>query len=223
MKNLVDTVNLIECINTWQGEGIDVGQRMLLCRFKFCDRHCSWCDTTVKMRALQEAEFTIEKLQEIIDAEKTGLMITGGEPTFSNQLLQTIMMLNKLEYPVANVETNGLGLIELIADVDPDKNVHYSYSPKIFNEEDSFKALELCKALKDNPNVFIKMVIHEDDKLSVKFLQSILGIFPANRIYLMPLGKNKEEMLANAAHVFNMAEKYKTNVTSRMHLVYDFV
>jgi len=216
-------VKLIECINTWQGEGADCGKRMLLCRFKFCNKHCSWCDTTVKMRALQEAEFTIKRLQEIIDEEKTGLMITGGEPTFSNQLIQTISMLNKLVYPVANVETNGLGLIDLIKDVDPTKNVRYSYSPKLFTEDDNNEAIEMATKLKDNEDVFIKLVLSENDKRSNSFLENVVNIFPTNRIYLMPLGKNKEEMFSNAPHMFNMAEKYKTCISSRMHLVYDFV
>lgn len=218
-----ESVKLIECINTWQGEGADVGQRMLLCRFKFCNKKCSWCDTTVKMRALQEAEVTITRLQEIIDEEKTGLMITGGEPTFSNQLVQTIAMLNKLNYPIANVETNGLGIIDLIRDVDPAKNVRYSYSPKLFNSDDWDEALSKVKELKDNENVFIKLVVYEEDQTSVDFLDAIVGIFPAHRIYLMPLGKNKDEMFKNSGHMFNMAEKYKTNISSRMHLVYDFV
>jgi organic radical activating enzyme len=216
-------INLIECINTWQGEGADVGQRMLLCRFKFCNKKCPWCDTTVKMRALQEAGFTIKKLQEIIDTEKTGLMITGGEPTFSNQLVQTIMMLNHLNYPVANVETNGLGLIELIKDVDPSKNVRYSYSPKLFNAADVQEARDLAITLKDNENIFIKLVVHEKDQFSIDFLKSVKNNFPSHRIFLMPLGANKDEMFKNSPHMFNVAEEFQTNISTRMHLVYDFV
>jgi organic radical activating enzyme len=218
----METVKLIECINTWQGEGIDCGQRMLLCRFKFCDRHCSWCDTMVKMRALQEAEFSISKLQEYIDDNKTGLMITGGEPTFSGQLVQTINMLNNLTYPIANVETNGLALLELIKEVDPTKNIHYSYSPKLFNDEDIESALELCKNLIDNPNVVLK-IVYGYEKLTIEFIEDVIKFFPTNRIYLMPLGKDRDQMFGNAPDVFDAAEKYKTNISSRMHLVYDFV
>ncbi len=218
----MESVNLIECINTWQGEGVDTGQRMLLCRFKYCDRKCSWCDTLVKMRAEQELEISLDKLQEIIDNEKCGLMCTGGEPTFSNQLTQTITMLNDLTYPVANVETNGLDLIELIKEVDPTKNVHYSYSPKIFNDFDYEEALDLAEKLTSNSKVFIKLVM-SDDEFTIDFLEQVVKVFPSDRIYLMPLGKDKETMFSNAQLVFDMAEKFKTNVSSRMHLVYDFV
>ena len=218
----METVNLIECINTWQGEGVDTGQRMLLCRFKYCDRHCSWCDTRVKMRAEQELEMPLSKLQEILDKEKTGLMITGGEPTFSNQLTQTIAMLNNLTYPVANVETNGLGLLELIKEVDPNKNVHYSYSPKVFNDEDYEEALDLAMQLASNSNVYMK-VVYANEQIIYDFLKAVVKVFPSNRIYLMPNGKNKETMFSNAQDVFDKAEEFKTNVSSRMHLVYDFV
>jgi len=218
----MESVNLIECINTWQGEGVDTGQRMLLCRFKYCDRHCSWCDTLVKMRAEQELEMPLSKLQEILDKEKTGLMITGGEPTFSNQLKQTISMLNDLTYPVANVETNGLGLLDLIKDVDPGKIVHYSYSPKVFNDEDYEEALELSEKLALNSNVYMK-VVYANEQIVYDFLEAVVKVFPSNRIYLMPNGKDKETMFRNAQDVFDKAEEFKTNVSSRMHLVYDFV
>jgi len=218
----METVSLIECINTWQGEGIDTGQRMLLCRFKYCDRKCRWCDTLVKMRAEQELEVSLSKLQEIIDEERTGLMITGGEPTFSKQLNQTIAMLNKLEYPLANVETNGLGLLDLIKNVDEEKPVHYSYSPKIFNDKDYDEALELSEKLADNIHVFMK-VVYANEQIVYDFLKAVIKIFPSNRIFLMPQGKNKEEMFSNAQDVFDKAEEFKTNVSSRMHLVYDFV
>jgi organic radical activating enzyme len=221
-RRVMESINLIECINTWQGEGKLSGTRMLLCRFKYCNKKCSWCDTLVKMRAVQEAEFKISKLQEIIDNENTGLMITGGEPTFSNQLKQTINMLNNLSYPVANVETNGLDLLELIKKVDHSKNVHYSYSPKIFNEKEWETALELSEILESNLNVYMK-IVYANEPLVYDFLKAVIGVFPSNRIYLMPQGKTKEEMFSNAVDVFDKAEEFKTNVSSRMHLVYDFV
>jgi len=48
-------VKLIENFVSWQGEGPDSGKTMIILRFKTCDRNCSWCDTTVKMRITAEA------------------------------------------------------------------------------------------------------------------------------------------------------------------------
>lgn len=215
----MESVRLIECINTWQGEGPDSGRRMLLCRFKYCNMKCRWCDTIVKMRAIQEAEFQLVELQDIIYEQKTGLMITGGEPTFSNQLEATIEMLNKLVYPVANVETNGLELEELIKFVHDDKPVKYIFSPKMFDKDQIGEAIMKGNKLSTNENVFIKVVCDDEEKIET-FLANIPN---TGRIYLMPQGRSREELITNAPMVFDLAEKFKVNFTSRVHLMYDFV
>ena len=43
-------INLIENFVSWQGEGPDSGQAMIILRFKNCNLNCPWCDTKVKMR-----------------------------------------------------------------------------------------------------------------------------------------------------------------------------
>lgn len=213
------TVKLIECVNTWQGEGPSIGRRMLLCRFKYCNLKCKWCDTIVKMRAQQEAEFKLKELQDIIKEEKVGLMITGGEPTYSHQLAETIKMLNNLDYPVANVETNGCELYELIKSIDENKNVQYIFSPKFFNQHQLSTATTLAHYLEDNESVFIKLVC-EDNMLVRQFLSSLKN---NGRIYLMPQGQGRDELIKNSHIVFDMAEEYKVNFTSRDHLIYSFV
>jgi len=223
----VEKVKLIECINTWQGEGVNVGQRMLLCRFKYCNLKCSWCDTRVKMRAEQEAEFSIPQLQKIIDKEKVGLMITGGEPTFStpnrNQFYMTGMMLNQLNYPIANVETNGYKLGQLIDVVNENQPVNYIYSPKLFTEQDLTLAIDNVQKLVEYNNVYLKPVC-ETTTYMIEFMKFLSKIqFPNNRVYLMIQGKNREELLSNAPNVFDMAEEYRFNISGREHLIYDFV
>jgi len=226
----VEKVKLIECINTWQGEGPDTGQRMLLCRFKHCNLRCPWCDTLVKMRAQQEAEYSLEQLQEIIDEQKVGLMITGGEPTFSTkthkQFASTVTMLNKLQYPLANVETNGFALAELINAVDSEKNIHFIFSPKLFEESDLNEAIHKVQVLMDTADysrVYLKPVCEPTTNMVefLKFLQHVR--YPNNRVYLMIQGQSREELLSNAPTVFDMAEEYKFNISSRTHLIYDFV
>ena len=114
-------------------------------------------------------------------------------------------------------------LLELIKDVDPNKNVVYNYSPKIFNDTEWDDAVKLAEQLVKFENVFIKLVVYKKDKFGIDYLEHISEFFPNNRIYLMPLGKDKKEMFENAPFMFDKAEKYKTNVSSRMHLVYDFI
>lgn len=219
MKN--EKVKLIECLNSWQGE-LDIGFRMLLCRFKYCNMNCDFCDTKIKLRKLAETEISLKQLQNIITEEKVGAMITGGEPTIDRHFDDTLKILNNLNYPLANVETNGYNLLELIKQADPTKNIHYMYSPKMFNEKQWEDAIELSKKLIKYNNVYLK-VIAQEDEYTEDFLKHITRVFPTDRIYLMPLGETKEIILKNASLMFDLADKYKTNVTSRMHLIYDFI
>ncbi len=215
-------IQLIECLITWQGEGPDTGKRMLLTRFKHCDRVCKWCDTLVKMRIHQAASFTTEYLQTTLNKERCGILITGGEPTFEDQLQQTIFMLNSLNYPIANVETNGYRLDELLTAVDRKHNVKFIYSPKFFTEDDLREERKILFRLCGDPRVYIKLV-YEDNLLCREFLGRAVDKIDPMRIYLMPQGKNKEELLKNSGIVFDAAENYKVNFTSRTHLIYDFI
>jgi len=219
------TVQLIECITTWQGEGPDIGKRMLITRFKTCNKKCPWCDTIVKMRAFEEADYTLEKLQNVINEQKLGLMITGGEPTFHHNYEQTKLLLNELVYPIANVETNGYGLAQLIENIDPKKNVKYIYSPKIFSEKDLIAEKENTKNLVENENVFFK-VVYEHNELIIDYLEFITqykDIIFNQRVYLMPEGITRADLLRNAPKVFDAAEKYKCCFSSRTHIMYEFI
>jgi len=213
----------IESFVTWQGEGVDTGQRMLILRFKKCNRKCLWCDTAVKMRTSMETEITLESIQEIVNNEKCGIMVTGGEPTYQDNLKETVGIINKIDCSIFNVETNGFDLESLIKQVNPGKNVNYSLSPKLFKSDDLSFYIDLINKIENQKNVYIKLVYEERD-LVIKFLEYLKRIeFDNNRIFLMPEGAIKEEILKHAPIVFDAAEKYKVNFSSREHIIYGFV
>ena len=57
-----------------------------------------------------------------------------------------------------------------------------------------------------------------------RFLDFLTEIkFNNNRIFLMPEGKTREELINNSPKVFDVAEKYKTNFSSRDHIIYGFI
>jgi len=57
--NKMKTVRLIECINwTWFGENQFKGKKCILLRFKRCERNCIFCDTKIKMKVMEEAEYS---------------------------------------------------------------------------------------------------------------------------------------------------------------------
>jgi 7-carboxy-7-deazaguanine synthase len=218
-------VQLIECINTWQGEGPDTGKRMLITRFKTCNRKCRWCDTYVKMRAFEEADYTLEKLQNVINTQKLGLMITGGEPTFHHNYEQTKLMLNELDYPIANVETNGYGLLQLINNIDPNKNVKYIYSPKIFSWDDFEQEKLNTSNFVEQENVYFKIVYEPNEVMEsyLTYISTLDKVISNQRVYLMPEGITRADLLRNAPKVFDAAEKYKCCFSSRTHIMYEFI
>lgn len=220
----MDTVKLIECYrNTLQGEGVDSGKRVSLFRFKYCNLNCYYCDTKLKMRIQQEADYFLHDLQNMIDEEKTSPMITGGEPTIDKHFNDTLLLINKLNYKgPANLETNGFQLLNLLEKIDKNKNINISYSPKIFTDRDLEASLLLSNKLTKQRNVYFKIVF-EDNQLIHHYLK-ILSDWDINeRIWLMPEGSTKEDLIMNSGKVFDVCEKYKFNFSSRNHIIFGFV
>jgi len=220
-------VHLIENMTSWQGEGVSSGQRMIILRFKRCNRiesgnGCPWCDTATKLRISQESRYKVSEIQKVINMEKAGIMITGGEPTYDNNFKETVLLLNNLEYNIANVETNGFNLIDLIKEVDKSKPVLYSYSPKIFTKKELKEEKERSKILSKYSNVYYK-VVYEYRQIIHEYLKFLEELKIHNRVFLMPQGSTKTDLLVNAPDVFDVAEKYKFGFSSRNHIIYSFI
>lgn len=223
------SVKLIECIrNTWQGEGINSGQRFTLLRGKYCNKRCKFCDTSVKMRVSQETEYKISDIQKILNEERTNLMITGGEPTFEKHFDDTFELLTQLDYKTANVESNGY-LLHHLDDLLPKSlnNIKLIYSPKIFSEKDLQREIENTEKLVELPRVYIK-VVYEDNKYIETYLEfldkRIIGILNEyKKVWLMPEGTTRSDLIRNSQVVFDACEKYKFNFSSRNHIIFGFV
>jgi 7-carboxy-7-deazaguanine synthase len=220
------SVKLIENFVSWQGEGPDSGRRMIILRFKTCNLKCPWCDTSVKMRISSEAPHSLEDIQKTIYDRNAGIMVTGGEPTVGRHYDEALTLLSDLDYPIANVESNGFNLVQLIKEVPKSKLIHFMYSPKIFNAGDTDRAIELTEELLEYDNVYFK-IVYEDDAhvkyycvwLSDKIRQKKWG----HRVWLMPEGVTRADLIKNASIVFDAAEIYNFNFSSRNHLIYGFI
>jgi organic radical activating enzyme len=219
-------VTLIENFRSFQGEGPDSGKAMLILRFKTCNLSCKWCDTAVKMRISAEAPYDLDDIQATINETKCGILLTGGEPTIKRHFNEAVLILNELNYPFANVESNGFHLKELIEAVDPSKPVKFIYSPKIFSQKDTEEAIEKTKELLPFEKLFIKVVYEKEDYMDryCKFLsKEVNDISQSERVFLMPEGITRADLLRNAHVVFDAAEKYKFNFSSRVHIMYGFI
>ena len=220
-------VKLIENFVSWQGEGPDSGKTMIILRFKTCDRKCSWCDTQVKMRVSAEASYKLTDIQKTIKSRAAGILVTGGEPTVPKHFDECVTLLNNLTYPVANVETNGYDIHKLIGEVEPRKPVKYIYSPKIFGANDGHSARETLSSIAGHQRVYVKLVYEWDNEYSVAFMHHLIDeyqdLIKNQRVWLMPMGTNRADLIKNAGPVFDVCEKYNFNFSSRSHIIFGFV
>jgi len=221
----MDKIKLIELANTWQGEGPDTGRQMLIARFKRCNLRCPYCDTQIKMSSSIEGDYTIEAINKAL--EKThGIMITGGEPTFAENYNQTIVMLRDCIYQVANIETNGYKLPEILNDVhllNSDKKIKFIYSPKVFTEKIYNSEVEKLFQVFDNDLVYLKIVV-DGEEWSNKFIRKAAELSGSNRskIYLMPLGTTPELIRKSWPMTIDLADELNLNLSSRLHIINDF-
>ena len=220
-----ESVKLIENFVSWQGEGPDSGQAMIILRFKTCNLKCPWCDTAVKMRISAEAPHQLADIQKTVYEKRAGLLITGGEPTVPKHIDEAALLLNALEYPVANVESNGYNMEGLIKMVDPSKPVRFIYSPKFFTDTDLEKTKSLTLNLLRHEKVHVKVVYENNDRVHdyLSWLSDQIGIEDATRVWLMPEGVTRADLIRNAEGVFDACERYKFNFSSRSHIIFGFV
>jgi organic radical activating enzyme len=227
----MNIVRVIESIITWQGEAVDSGKRMLLIRYKRCNRgqgdpklpSCPFCDTQVRMRISNEFEIPIKEIQQTISENNCGLLISGGEPLFYLNYTYTINLIQKTDCYLYNIETNGCELEKALSEINKKKNVKFILSPKIFNDEDKDFYFNLINNIKSDQRVIIKLV-YEGTAYNNSLLDYLeTSEFDNSRIFLMPEGKTKEEIINNSPKVFDAAEKYKVNFSSRDHIIYNFI
>ena len=227
-------MKLVECIgNTWQGEGPDSGRKMTLVRFRECDRvengrACSWCDTLVKMRVMCEADYNIQDIN-TFTKQTGGLMISGGEPTFEDNLNSTIELITTCDYEICNIETNGYNITELISRINKSigpsnsKRTKIMYSPKFFTVVEYQEEVGKIQKVIENPMVYLKFV-DDGTGLVEDALAEVKDMKPRkDQIWIMPQGRTAKELIHNSAGTMDIVEKYDANFSSRDHIIYSFI
>jgi len=185
------------------------------------------CDTIIKMQSTYEGEYTIDQLNKALEKTK-GLMISGGEPSANfpdnDNFKQTIHMLKYCNYEVANIETNGFGIVELLKEIDSicsDKNIKILYSPKIFNKKSLEIEHDKIVEVIEHPKVYLKIVPFNEETIELcKRLKKIDVL--KSKIYLMPLGTTKIEIEQNWKNTIDLADECGFNLSSRLHIVHEF-
>jgi organic radical activating enzyme len=156
-----------EIFESIQGEGLYQGQKQIFVRFYGCNLNCSYCDT--RLNYYQEK--TVEEVSDdVFYYRKTRCVsLTGGEPLLQIDFLQNLTKRLKSEGKALYLETNGTlcqNLRKVISDIDivaMDFKLPSSTSLRGFwQEHENF--LKIC--LKNNKEIFIKIVIGENSKFN---------------------------------------------------------
>ena len=219
---------------TIQGEGKSAGKEVVFLRVALCNLHCVWCDTPYTWNFVgnkskhpdkfhREAEVHSMSDQEVVDkiyqtaGDVRSLVISGGEPVMQCKNLTNI--LRALDGWWVEVETNAT----LIGNEEFDGLVNqYNCSPKLSNSEDP-KELRIRKeALRHyasmNKSTFKFVFRNEGDLEEILDLVKTYRIV-GSRVYLMPLGLNREQLELTRDGAKYWAEKFKFNYSERLHVV----
>ncbi|MDR3349434.1 MAG: 7-carboxy-7-deazaguanine synthase QueE [Acidaminococcales bacterium] len=100
----MSTFLINEIFYSLQGEGFNTGRPAVFIRLSGCNLHCVWCDTDFAAND----EMDIDAILSIVRAfEVKNVVITGGEPTMHENLLDLARLLKSHGYWLA-LETNGV-------------------------------------------------------------------------------------------------------------------
>ena len=94
---------IIEIFESKQGEGYNVGKKVIFIRLALCNLECAWCDTDFESNIKHMSVKSI--IEELANYKTKNIILTGGEPTFQN-LDELLNALKDEGYWIA-IETNG--------------------------------------------------------------------------------------------------------------------
>lgn len=222
---------------TIQGEGKSAGKEVLFLRLSTCNLHCIWCDTPytwnwtgTKHSHPKKFDYKSEvwemdnvhiyhKLEELGKGRVKALVISGGEPLLQQINLLPLLEVLHLKGWWIEIETNGT--IAPLPDVLKFVN-QINCSPKLSNSMDEKKfrvrptALNVLSA---SEKVYFKFVVSsENDVPEIQEYVQTYRMVPS-RVYLMPLGMTRDELLLTREKTKALAETHGYNFSDRLHVI----
>jgi len=156
---------IIEIFSSIQGEGLYVGQEQTFVRFYGCNLSCKFCDERHN-RNFMECTAS-EVIDKVIDAGKSVVSITGGEPLMQSDFLKEILPSLREKNLKIYLETNGtlddklLDVLELVDIISMDFKLPSSTGiESLWQEHERFLKIAMEKEL------FVKSVITPQTSIS---------------------------------------------------------
>ena len=207
-----------EIFHSIQGEGPSVGIPAIFLRLGGCNLKCKWCDTKYAWHP-KYADNKEMSVNHIIKAIKKypckHLVITGGEPMLQQDAIYELLI--KLKNYTAEVETNGS--IECKSGPIPNKVKNFvlqiNCSPKLTNSGNIPYSLKILPTMK----VFYKFVVQ--NKSDLKEIKSFARKYkiPNYKIWLMPEGVTKSDILKRSKWLIELCKKEGYNFSPRLHVM----
>lgn len=204
----------------FQGEGPATGRRAWFLRLGQCNLGCSWCDSAYTWDGTEKfTPYTRDGLWCLLAPVDGILVLTGGEPLLhqQNPALWDALSVNEV-----HVETNGTIAPNDKARAHVD---HFVVSPKLFNQGDPVK-----RRIKEGPlwefselahtgRASFKVVCGTVDEVheAAEFFDRFKVAGDAR--WIMPLGTERDEVLATALHLEDTITALGLNLTLRQHVL----
>lgn len=219
-------VKLCEIMKTIQGEGRLQGVPSVLIRMCGCNLKCRWCDTE---KTISASDTVVYKDSDLIYILKemgcSHVVITGGEPTIHNELVDLISVLKENGFHVT-VETNGTKYIDLKCDL-------VSISPKLSNSnpeelvddeikkyDDKRMRIDVIKKYIQNHDYQLKFVCDDNDEdfNEVEEILSQLGHYNNNKVMIMAESSTKKELEEKQLNIIRKCIKHNLRYANRLQL-----
>lgn len=236
---------VVELYSALQAEGKYTGIPHIIIRTTGCPMRCSFgdsiCDSWYTSWLPEKGKITEEQIYEFYEKNNhiRYTMITGGEPTNNEDILNTLIKIAKGFNHFITIETAGIKFVQTDADfisVSPKlrSSVPKLYSMQVLNNkkiivtEDMIKRHELYRKdyfqtlqmIFSHPDYQIKPVVSniENDIKEIELLLKRLNV-PKNKVYLMPAGSTSEELKLIRKDLMEYCIKEGYNYTDRIHIV----
>lgn len=202
---------LNEIFYSIQGEGLNAGKPAVFVRFGGCNLKCVFCDSRFAWKSGECDNFSapIEYVAtEIKKYPRTKhLVITGGEPMLQQDAISAI----RREFPdyYIEVETNGSQECRCCGDVNL-----FTVSYKTENSGNTAYELKT----KNEKCVYKFVIRRKDDFAQIEEIIQKYNL-PADKIFLMPEGVTRDEVLRKHQFVADFCSQRGFNFSTRLHIL----
>lgn len=222
---------VLEIYQSKQGEGLWTGQPSVFVRFLGCLLRCRFCDTAYARATPDDSSVGAslnpdEIVGRILLLDLPHVVLTGGEPMLSSEIVQLTQLLKNFDYQIT-IETSGTVYHPVFCDL-------MSISPKLKNSVPLNEDLssiqehnherskpEIVQQLISQYNYQLKFVIDSEEDLPEveEYLAHLHGVIP-NKIFLMPQATDVVTMHQKAKWIEPFCNAKGFRYCPRMQLVW---